>query len=548
MTNANLGPAQRTADSIVKIINFLLFRVPQKDKARYLSRIKGKIIRIPVGEISQKKMPASSSIGQAISLTKQILSGFDPIFVRSVINLVSNNISNYSYAELNLPLYKKAIDVVIMPMDAQVQEAVQKIKQSYPGILKRVTKIVVHPGADNHLGHVESGPDKDPSEIHLFKGSIDREIKKQFGAHAPTPEEYKEVLIKAIVEVIGHEAGHIGEQEKTQEQMMSNPFFGEGEAEAKSKEVLKKVYPQMAEDKFWKNQEDDLPASTLNHLKSCRGKKAGRVIGVLFNLVGKKPFEKDFEKSLIKWQEKNGLKQTGKIDDATLIYVRGRIPYSSLLPRNFGIVSMSPNILCRGGKPKDINELKILKNNLGIERIISLDSTMSDIPEWCQELGLEHVSVNLKTGEHGEPGWETLGPDILNFLDKKPTFIHCMHGRDRTGGVISRYRTESGWPCELAYSEAKAYGFRDIFTDMIDRMTDACQCKLEHKHPPVNTKWVKDVVNSQQGDIEQNLLEPSASDIQMNTENQSTDIGGGSFMNTPFGIRSIPVATEGGGR
>ena len=95
----------------------------------------------------------------------------------------------------------------------------------------------------------------------------------------------------------------------------------------------------------------------------------------------------------------------------------------------------------------------------------------------------------------------------------------------------------------MAHSEARAYGFRDIFTDMIDRMVDTCQCKIDHNHPPINTKWVKDVIGQQS--VEQNILEP-APDLQMNVENQGTDIGGGSFMNNPFGIRSIPVSSDGG--
>ena len=223
-------------------------------------------------------MPASSSIGQAISLTKQILAGFDPIFIQRVLNIVSNNLNITS--SLNSHQIKNAyIDVVVMPMDAQVQEAVQKIKQAYPGILKRVTKIIVHPGTDTHLGHVESGPDKDPTEIHLFKGSIDQEVKKMFGTTTPTSEEYKEALVRALVEVIGHEAGHIGEIDKTPEQMISNPFFDEGEAEIKSKEVLNRVY-----------RADDMEDPT-KYLKMCRGRNVGKVMSILFDLVGKKPFD-----------------------------------------------------------------------------------------------------------------------------------------------------------------------------------------------------------------------------------------------------------------
>jgi hypothetical protein len=83
-------PVRRTAESILKIIHFLLFRVPQKDKTKYLQRIRGKILRIPAGQVSMKHLPQTASIGQSISLTKNILSGLDPFFVKRVIDELAN--------------------------------------------------------------------------------------------------------------------------------------------------------------------------------------------------------------------------------------------------------------------------------------------------------------------------------------------------------------------------------------------------------------------------------------------------------------------------
>lgn len=83
-------PVRRTAESILKIITFILFRVPQKDKTRYLQRIRGKIMRIPTGQVSLKHLPQTAAIGQAISLTKNILSGLNPFFVKRVIDELAN--------------------------------------------------------------------------------------------------------------------------------------------------------------------------------------------------------------------------------------------------------------------------------------------------------------------------------------------------------------------------------------------------------------------------------------------------------------------------
>ena len=79
-------PIRRTAESMLKIINFLLFRVPAKDKRRYLSRVRGKIMRISPGDISGKTMPPTAAIGQAIAITKNVLSGLNPFFVKRVID------------------------------------------------------------------------------------------------------------------------------------------------------------------------------------------------------------------------------------------------------------------------------------------------------------------------------------------------------------------------------------------------------------------------------------------------------------------------------
>lgn len=86
-------PVRRTAESILKIIHFVMFRVPQKDKAKFLQRIRGKIQRIPAGQVSIKKLPQTASIGQSISLVKNILSGLNPFFVKRVIDELVNMMS-----------------------------------------------------------------------------------------------------------------------------------------------------------------------------------------------------------------------------------------------------------------------------------------------------------------------------------------------------------------------------------------------------------------------------------------------------------------------
>jgi len=78
-------PAQMTADSLFKIIKFIFYRVPEKQKRKFMGRLRGKIVRIHPGELGIKKMPPSSAIGQAIGITKNLLSGLNPAFINQVI-------------------------------------------------------------------------------------------------------------------------------------------------------------------------------------------------------------------------------------------------------------------------------------------------------------------------------------------------------------------------------------------------------------------------------------------------------------------------------
>jgi len=77
--------ARRTAESILKIMQFVFYRVPREDRSRFLARIKGKIIRINPGEVGSKTMPPSSVIGQSVGLTKNLLSGLNPAFIQQVL-------------------------------------------------------------------------------------------------------------------------------------------------------------------------------------------------------------------------------------------------------------------------------------------------------------------------------------------------------------------------------------------------------------------------------------------------------------------------------
>lgn len=76
---------RRTAESLFKIIQFLFYRVPAEDKRKFFSRLKGKVIKLSPDQLGIKKMPPSSVIGQSLAISRNILSGLNPIFVKRVL-------------------------------------------------------------------------------------------------------------------------------------------------------------------------------------------------------------------------------------------------------------------------------------------------------------------------------------------------------------------------------------------------------------------------------------------------------------------------------
>lgn len=127
--------------------------------------------------------------------------------------------------------------------------------------------------------------------------------------------------------------------------------------------------------------------------------------------------------------------------------------------------------LLRGGMPS-IEELKTLRKIWGVNRVVSLDKKIGlMISPTCKELGLEHIIIPL--GDEGtEEAIEYLDKNIVSLLSgKKPTFVHCRHGRDRTGLAVALYRIkQEGWDSGEAYQEALSLDFGDgLSKDMLEK-------------------------------------------------------------------------------
>jgi hypothetical protein len=112
--------------------------------------------------------------------------------------------------------------------------------------------------------------------------------------------------------------------------------------------------------------------------------------------------------------------------------------------------------LLRGSAPSS-KDLSVLRDVWGVERVVSLDGEIGEgISKDCQKLGLEHIILPLGDGR-GKNVTE-LEEEIVPILNNKKTFIHCRHGKDRTGMACAMYEVYHGKKLGAALAEAFKMG------------------------------------------------------------------------------------------
>jgi protein tyrosine phosphatase (PTP) superfamily phosphohydrolase (DUF442 family) len=112
-------------------------------------------------------------------------------------------------------------------------------------------------------------------------------------------------------------------------------------------------------------------------------------------------------------------------------------------------------------------------HDLGVRTVVNLRSFHSDRDE-IGELPLAYEHIYMKA-------WHPEEEEILRFLQiatdprRRPIFVHCQHGADRTGTMCAIYRVVvEDWPKEDAIREMRdgGYGFHGIFQNLIDFIED----------------------------------------------------------------------------
>jgi tyrosine-protein phosphatase SIW14 len=122
---------------------------------------------------------------------------------------------------------------------------------------------------------------------------------------------------------------------------------------------------------------------------------------------------------------------------------------------------VAPGIF-RGAQP-DADGFRALKG-LGIRTIVNLRGKHDDTPA-AAPLGLGVVEIPMSAKFTIEPPTDDeVRAFLAAVLDpaKRPVFVHCAGGKDRTGTMCALYRIEvDGWTPEKAYEEMVSFGWHD---------------------------------------------------------------------------------------
>jgi hypothetical protein len=146
--------------------------------------------------------------------------------------------------------------------------------------------------------------------------------------------------------------------------------------------------------------------------------------------------------------------RSGLITEPTLQSKVARI-----FSRNFGVVEVAPGIY-RGGQPNDFGR-DFIEGVYGFGTVINL--AWRDSPEdlaerrWFEDRGVAYHRFE----------WQPDGPPAQVEIDRvmalvetstKPVYIHCIGGKDRTGGMIGTIELERGRTLDSIRGDWKRYG------------------------------------------------------------------------------------------
>ena len=127
----------------------------------------------------------------------------------------------------------------------------------------------------------------------------------------------------------------------------------------------------------------------------------------------------------------------------------------------------------RGPKPDWIAITQMSNSPMGLKTIINLEigirelliGDANDELNWCYNNGVRLFDLDWQGYFVPKDKDVSLALSILKNSSLRPIYLHCRHGRERTGFMVAVYRMQvEGWSLDAAYKEMKKMGCRWPFT------------------------------------------------------------------------------------
>ena len=146
---------------------------------------------------------------------------------------------------------------------------------------------------------------------------------------------------------------------------------------------------------------------------------------------------------------------------------------SALLPRNvrvserlFGLPGLT-NVgrvadgIFRGAQPEPEGYATL--KAMGVRTVINLRTRHGE-REAVEAAGMQSVEIPMNVMKNVDPASVRKALSVMTDPANQPVFVHCQHGKDRTGLVAAVYRMEvDGWSEAEAEAEMEAFGFHEVW-------------------------------------------------------------------------------------
>ena len=146
---------------------------------------------------------------------------------------------------------------------------------------------------------------------------------------------------------------------------------------------------------------------------------------------------------------------------ATLaLVVIGWLPSSA---RAMNLYSVTPGVY-RGSTPETAEDFDRLKR-MGIKTVLNLRrfdrNAIAREGHALAARGIRYVHVPIRYFPRGDNSIDH-AVNLLNDTTLHPVYVHCKHGRDRSGTVVGLYKVRHhGWSADAAYRDMRQYGFNE---------------------------------------------------------------------------------------